>query len=130
MRGIREFPQEPIAGGEAIPNRDGADGTERLCRALYGRKARARDYLGGSDARMLHDAADLLDSRSVADGALRLAAQRLLDEALLKTTGFMVSTNAIAALSVALSENPLASSGRNRADAPSNPHPTGDKEGR
>lgn len=37
-----------------------ADGTERLCRALYGRKASARDYVGGSDARMLHDAADRL----------------------------------------------------------------------
>lgn len=35
-----------------------ADGTERLCRAVYGRKAAARDYLGGSDAKMLHDAAD------------------------------------------------------------------------
>lgn len=36
------------------------DGTERLCHALYGRPARPRDYLGGSDARMLHDAADLI----------------------------------------------------------------------
>ena len=36
------------------------DGTDRLCRALYGRKATARDYLGGSDAKMLHDAADRL----------------------------------------------------------------------
>jgi len=34
------------------------DGTERLCQALYGRKATARDYVGGSDAKMLHDAAD------------------------------------------------------------------------
>lgn len=34
------------------------DGTERLCQALYGRKATPRDYLGGSNAKMLHDAAD------------------------------------------------------------------------
>lgn len=34
------------------------DGTGRLCRALYGRKATARDYVGGSEAKMLHDAAD------------------------------------------------------------------------
>lgn len=33
------------------------DGTERLCLATYGRGARARDYIGGSEARMLHDAA-------------------------------------------------------------------------
>lgn len=47
-------------GGAAMPDRGGMDGTERLCRSLYGRKATARDYLGGSDARMLHDAADRL----------------------------------------------------------------------
>lgn len=50
----------PADGGKAMPDRGGADGTERLCRALYGRKATARDYLGGSNARMLHDAADRL----------------------------------------------------------------------
>jgi hypothetical protein len=33
------------------------DGTGLLCQVLYGRPARPRDYLG-SDARMLHDAAD------------------------------------------------------------------------
>jgi len=42
-------------GGE--PRADG-DGTARLCQALYGRPAQPRDYLGGSDARMLHEAAD------------------------------------------------------------------------
>ena len=37
------------------------DGTDRLCRVLYGRGARPQDYLGGLDARMLHDAADRLE---------------------------------------------------------------------
>lgn len=36
------------------------DGTERLCQALYGRSAKPADYLGGSNAKMLHDAADRL----------------------------------------------------------------------
>jgi len=35
-----------------------ADGTAKLCRILYNRKERPKDYLGGSDAKMLHDAAD------------------------------------------------------------------------
>lgn len=33
------------------------DGTDLLCRAVYRREARPSDYLGGSDARMLVDAA-------------------------------------------------------------------------
>ena len=33
------------------------DGTERLCTALYG-QTEAKYYVGGSDARMLHDATD------------------------------------------------------------------------
>lgn len=36
------------------------DGTDRLCHALYGRPAACNDYLGGSEAKMLHDAADAL----------------------------------------------------------------------
>jgi hypothetical protein len=39
------------------------DGTERLCLALYGRKPQPRDYLGGSEARMLHDAASALSRK-------------------------------------------------------------------
>lgn len=35
------------------------DGTHRLCMALYG-EVKARYYIGGSDAIMLHDAADRL----------------------------------------------------------------------
>jgi len=34
------------------------DGTDRLCRALYGRQPVPKDYLGGSNARMLHEAAN------------------------------------------------------------------------
>ncbi|NIO74642.1 MAG: hypothetical protein GTN69_01845 [Armatimonadetes bacterium] len=37
------------------------NGTDRLCRALYGREARPRDYLGGSSAWMLHDAATRIE---------------------------------------------------------------------
>ncbi len=44
--------------------RPDGDGTDRLCRALYGRDAEVRDWLGGSEARMLHDAADRLAERA------------------------------------------------------------------
>lgn len=37
------------------------DGTDRLCHAVYGRDAEARDYIGGSNAQMLYDAANLID---------------------------------------------------------------------
>ncbi len=36
---------------------DSEDGTDNLCHALYGRAALPADYLGGSQAKMLHDAA-------------------------------------------------------------------------
>lgn len=36
------------------------DGTDRLCKALYGRPATARDFVGGSQATMLHDGATQL----------------------------------------------------------------------
>lgn len=38
------------------------DGTKRLCRALYRRDETPADYLGGADAKMLHDAAQVLES--------------------------------------------------------------------
>lgn len=44
-----------LAAGSAL------DGTARLCRVLYGRKEEPRDYIGGSDARMLHDAVDEIE---------------------------------------------------------------------
>jgi hypothetical protein len=56
----QQSPAPVCDGGEAVPDRDGMDGTGRLCRALYRRTASAKDYLGGSDARMLHDAADAI----------------------------------------------------------------------
>ena len=33
------------------------DGTDKLCHALYKRKAKATDYIGGIDARILYDGA-------------------------------------------------------------------------
>ncbi|MBA1445851.1 MAG: hypothetical protein M3H12_18680 [Chromatiales bacterium] len=38
------------------------DGTDALCLALYGRKAKPADYLGGSEAKMLYDAAKVVDA--------------------------------------------------------------------
>lgn len=61
------------------------DGTERLCQALYGRKAAPRDYIGGSDAKMLHDAADRIielaagdcvECRSGSSASLQAASER------------------------------------------------------
>ncbi len=37
------------------------DNLTRLCRALYDREPESADYLGGSDAKMLGDAADTLE---------------------------------------------------------------------
>lgn len=36
------------------------DGTNTLCLAVYGRKAKPKDYIGGSEANMLYDAAKLI----------------------------------------------------------------------
>jgi len=47
------------------------DGTDRLCWELYRRDARPRDYIGGSSARMLHHATELIRQLS-----LSLAAER------------------------------------------------------
>ncbi len=33
------------------------DGTDQLCEALYNRKATAKDWVGGSESKMLYDAA-------------------------------------------------------------------------
>jgi len=38
------------------------DGTEKLCNALYARKSTASDYLGGSDSRILHQAANTISA--------------------------------------------------------------------
>ena len=58
---------------------DSADGTERLCLAVYGRPAQPRDFLGGSQAHMLHDAADAiakLRRERENDAALKRATRR------------------------------------------------------
>ena len=56
---------------------DSADGTERLCFAVYGRPAQPRDFLGGSQAHMLHDAADTIAAlRAVVDAAREAEAER------------------------------------------------------
>lgn len=47
---------------DALDSHLAADGTEALCIALYGRKAEPGDYLGGANAKMLHDAAARLSS--------------------------------------------------------------------
>jgi vacuolar-type H+-ATPase subunit E/Vma4 len=48
-----------------------SDGTDKLCLALYGRLAKAADYLGGSNAKMLHDAADRIEAlKQVGAGAI------------------------------------------------------------
>lgn len=36
------------------------DGIDELCRALYGRAAKPKDYLGSSEAKMLYDAAKVV----------------------------------------------------------------------
>jgi len=43
-----------------IPRTTEGDGIDRLCKALYGRDPRPSDYLGGSNAKMLHDAVGAL----------------------------------------------------------------------
>lgn len=40
------------------------DCTDQLCRTLYGRGARPADYLGGSNATMLHDAAVRIETQN------------------------------------------------------------------
>ena len=37
------------------------DGTDKLCQALYGRAPEPQDYLGGGEAKMLHDAANEIE---------------------------------------------------------------------
>jgi hypothetical protein len=58
------------------------DGTGQLCMALYGRKAEPRDYLGGSESRMLQDAARVIEAlRKVV--RLYEATDRLVDRKML-----------------------------------------------
>jgi len=50
------------------------DGTETLCRAVYKRKAAAKDYVGGADANMLYDAATAINQFR---GALAASEERV-----------------------------------------------------
>jgi hypothetical protein len=56
----------PPQGASELKAMLGMDGTERLCRTLYGRDPIASDFLGGSNAKMLHDAADKLQELKIA----------------------------------------------------------------
>ena len=38
------------------------DGVDRLCMAVYGRPAKPRDYIGGANAQMLCDAANMINA--------------------------------------------------------------------
>lgn len=51
-------------------SKDG-DGTDLLCKALYGRPGKVADWLGGSEARMLHDAAKEVDRLRAENERLR-----------------------------------------------------------
>lgn len=56
------------------------DGTERLGRAIYGRAPRVEEYLGGSEAKMLHDAANRVELLQGELAAARAEIQRLRAE--------------------------------------------------
>ena len=57
------------------------DGTARLCRTLYLRKEEPRDYIGGSEARMLHDAAEEIERlRAALKAALPVLDEHADDE--------------------------------------------------
>ena len=63
----------PVSAGSAVSR----DGTDRLCMAVYGRPAEPRDYIGGANAQMLYDAADMIEAlRQNAEGHFRPEAQR------------------------------------------------------
>lgn len=63
--------QAIIAVCQDGPHPSGEDGTERLCQAVYGRRPEARDWLGGSEARMLHAGADLIERLKLTEEAAR-----------------------------------------------------------
>lgn len=54
----RENPE--VQDGSPVARLD--DGLDRLGRAVYGRPPKPGEWLGGSDARILHDAADKLEA--------------------------------------------------------------------
>ena len=58
-----ESVEKPLIAPSLLTEGLGWDGTERLCRVLYGRSPLVADYVGGSNAKMLHDAADRLGQK-------------------------------------------------------------------
>lgn len=78
VRALLDAPEEATGDGLVHEGR-APDGTDRLCLALYGRKAKPRDYLGGSNARMLHDAADRLTPPAPEEGPLFPGLDRLTE---------------------------------------------------
>ena len=58
LRDDTDYVYFPIDSVEVIELKSvgAGDGTDQLCKILYGREARPADYLGGSDAQMLKDA--------------------------------------------------------------------------
>ena len=67
------------------------DGTERLCIALYG-ECKPRNYLGGSEAKCLHDAADKIASLQQEVEMLKEENCRI-DEQLSKCIGWVEEKN-------------------------------------
>lgn len=62
-----------------MSRRDNPDGTDRLCRVLYNRRAKPQDYIGGSESPMLHDAADRLERVKAAEAEVERQEQRCDD---------------------------------------------------
>ena len=59
----RRCEQASISSSPASAGSDvSRDGTDRLCMAVYGRPAEPRDYIGGANAQMLYDAADMIEA--------------------------------------------------------------------
>jgi len=50
-----------------------SDGTEKLCQAIYDRNAKASDYVGGSEAKMLYDGANKIEALQKQCGIYREA---------------------------------------------------------
>lgn len=59
-------------------SKDG-DGTDLLCKALYGRPGKVADWLGGSEAKMLHDAAKEVERLRAENDSLHVVLQEAND---------------------------------------------------
>jgi hypothetical protein len=87
------------------------DGLDALGRALYGRKPRPGEYIGGSDARILHDAAKALCVKSptaFANVATRREALSADDDAKVELWGMLTAMLGNGETVAALSDHELA----------------------